>query len=639
MDQFEAKETKTSKEKMEDATEDKKELGKDKIVINKARIMAATIVPKPAFQECKITLQEDNTISPQEDAVIADGIYVDDVDAADAQALVACGMIAGSVPVEPPTSWFENPKLSGPTPLTVDDMGRVFGHIAAWHVDHIGMRPGTKPPRSKSNYAYFHTGLVRSAEGKDIPVGQLTLAGGHASLEASAMEAAKHYDDTASAIADVHAGEDQHGIWVAGSIRPSASPEQVRALRASAPSGDWRPIRGALELVAVCQVNVPGFPIARAMVSSGQIMALVAAGAATLAKLKSDPLAEMQARINKLEAITTPKEDLEARVASLKAKVSQTLSTDEFAYIPRDVRMKLASEGKAMKDGSFPIENVQDVRAAIHAYGRAKEEHKAAVRKHIIKRANKLNVRHLIPENWKTAASDAVTASANDLKKRVEAAQTLLAAGPLPAPFDSNDPLADAVPSGTEKLITTKEIIDGAEKPEDSGFKYTPGKNQPRDYTGRFRDVLARLKENLGTSGNQAVLDKIKEVGDVTGLGSYEDAAKAGKDLLALLERLDEGTLNNTALSNVRATAKELGKVISNMPLAFTNQAQKIRFSDLPPALRSLMENMVKRVEDKIGKDDAADATSEVKGFMSGSDLYSQADISTQMAKMLRLLT
>ena len=639
MDQFEAKETKTSKEKMEDATEDQKELSKDKIVINKARIMAATIVPKPAFQECKIILQEDNTISPQEDAVIADGIYVDDVDAADAQALVACGMIAGSVPVEPPTSWFENPKLSGPTPLTVDDMGRVFGHIAAWHVDHIGMRPGTKPPRSKSNYAYFHTGLVRSAEGKDVPVGQLTLAGGHASLEASAMEAAKHYDDTASAIADVHAGEDQHGIWVAGSIRPSASPEQVRALRASAPSGDWRPIRGALELVAVCQVNVPGFPIARAMVSSGQIMALVAAGAATLAKLKSDPLAEMQARINKLEAITTPKEDLQARVASLKSKVSQTLSTDEFAYIPRDVRMKLAGEGKAMKDGSFPIESVQDVRAAIHAYGRAKDENKSAVRKHIIKRANKLNVRHLIPENWKTAASDAVTASANDLKKRVEAAQTLLAAGPLPAPFDSNDPLADAVPSGTEKLITTKEIIDGAEKPEDSGFKYTPGKNQPRDYSGRFRDVLARLSQNLGTSGNQAILDKIKEVGEVTGLGSYEDAAKAGKDLLGLLERLDEGTLNSTALGNVRATARELGKVISNMPLPFTNQAQKIRFSDLPPALRTLMENMVNRVEDKIGKKDAAEATSEVKGFMSGSDLYSQSDISTQMAKMLRLLT
>jgi hypothetical protein len=51
------------------------------------------------------------------------------------------------------------------------------------------------------------------------------------------------------------------------------------------------------------------------------------------------------------------------------------------------------------------------------------------------------------------------------------------------------------------------------------------------------------------------------------------------------------------------------------------------------------MENMVERVEKKIGKDDAAEATAELKGFMSGSDVFSQSDISSQMARMLRLLT
>jgi hypothetical protein len=65
----------------------------------------------------------------------------------------------------------------------------------------------------------------------------------------------------------------------------------------------------------------------------------------------------------------------------------------------------------------------------------------------------------------------------------------------------------------------------------------------------------------------------------------------------------------------------------------------KIRYSDLPPALRNLMDNMVSRVEEKLSPEDAAKATESVKGFMSGSDLYSQADISSQMAKMLRLLT
>ena len=93
--------------------------------------------------------------------------------------------------------------------------------------------------------------------------------------------AVKHYDDTASAFCDVHAGEDAYGIWVAGALRPNVTAEQVRAIRAAAPSGDWRPINGRLEMVAVCQVNVPGFPVTRARVASGHVYALVAAGTAT----------------------------------------------------------------------------------------------------------------------------------------------------------------------------------------------------------------------------------------------------------------------------------------------------------------------------------------------------------------------
>ena len=131
------------------------------------------------------------------------------------------------------------------------------------------------------------------------------------------------FRSTASAFADVHAGEDAYGIWVSGALRPSVTPEQVRAIRASAPSGDWRPIGGSLELVAVCQVNVPGFPIARARVASGAVMALVAAGARVLAQMKSDPVAELAARIERLEnleneSLRAAAEDVRARFASLK---------------------------------------------------------------------------------------------------------------------------------------------------------------------------------------------------------------------------------------------------------------------------------------------------------------------------------
>lgn len=225
---------------------------------------------------------------------------------------VRIGLAASGGPALPPRDWFEDPRLNGPTPLTVTADGRVYGHIAAWGVRHIGMPGHVTPPRSQSGYAFFRTGVVET-DGGDVPVGQLTLAGGHAPLSADASAAVRHYDDTASAVADLAAGEDSYGIWVAGALRPDVTPTQVRALRASAPSGDWRPINGALELVALCQVNVPGFPVARARVASGATMALVAAGARDMAVRRYSSALGIEDRVAALETAT--KNSLRQRVA------------------------------------------------------------------------------------------------------------------------------------------------------------------------------------------------------------------------------------------------------------------------------------------------------------------------------------
>lgn len=208
--------------------------------------------------------------------------------------------------INPPKSFFENPGLSRPTPITLTADGQVYGHIAPWHADHMGLPPGTKPPHSRHDYAFFKTGVLETAEGDMVPVGQLTLAGGHAPIQADAGKAVQHYDDTASAVADLNIGEDQHGIWVAGALRPGVSPAEIRTLRASAPSGDWRPINGNLELVAICQVNVPGFPVARSLVAGGEMVALVAAGASAMYGIRQQGsvealIASMEDRITKLE--------------------------------------------------------------------------------------------------------------------------------------------------------------------------------------------------------------------------------------------------------------------------------------------------------------------------------------------------
>ena len=71
---------------------------------------------------------------------------------------------------------------------------------------------------------------------------------------------------------------------------------------------------------------------------------------------------------------------------------------DEKGMYSDEERMKLAEEGLALPDGSYPIKNVEDLKNAIQSYGRAKDKEKAKA--HIMKRAKELKSEDLIPENW-----------------------------------------------------------------------------------------------------------------------------------------------------------------------------------------------------------------------------------------------
>ena len=678
LDQFEAKEEKKPREEMAD--DDGDSIGKDKLTINKARIMAATIVAKPAFQECSIELQnegdQEETVTPE------DGVYEESMeDFADLEPIAASGFLKQEVPMAPPADWFKYPALTKPTPLTVDENGRIYGHIAAWNVNHIGLPRATKPPRSRSKYAYFHTGVLRCEDGTDVPVGQLTLAGGHAPLNADAASAAKHYDDTASAVADIHVGEDEYGIWCAGSIRPGLDEMQIRALRASAPSGDWRPINGGLELVAICQVNVPGFPTARAMIASGKVLALVAAGASYMAAMKcSGAACSLNTKAELLGQLASSAPDLKSRVreakkalrasnlqaitasaAELREKALVAAAVAELAKISEDERMELAKAGKAMPDGAYPIRNVEDLKNAIQAYGRAKASERRAVRKHIMKQARKLKQWSLIPEHWKNADSmeaaqrvasmrAAITAAANkDCGCELDG-KSVVAAGPKDEEISDSElkklrKAKEEADKQTEEEIAEAEKVKAGkttakDKYDDEGRqKYVSGVNQPRDAKGKYRTVLARLKQDLGVAGLAKALQKAEDAENLDFAGDYGASAAASSELLGMIDRLDAGALNAEALENVKGTAAELGKVISNLPLPFGEEAQKVRFSDLPAGLKDLIEGMIDRVEGKIGKKDADIATQNLKSFMSGGDVYSQSEVQSEMSKLLRLLT
>ena len=677
LDQFEAKEEK--RENAEENSEDADVMGKDKLTITKARIMAATIVAKPAFQECSISLQNEGD---QEDNVTPeDGVYEESMeDFADLEPIAASGFLKQEVPMVPPADWFKKPKFDKPTPLTIDENGHVYGHIAAWSVNHIGLPRATKPPRSRSNYAYFHTGVLRCDDGSDVPVGQLTLAGGHAPLNANAASAAKHYDDTASAVADIHVGEDQYGIWCAGSIRPDLEEMQIRALRASAPSGDWRPINGSLELVAICQVNVPGFPTARAMIASGKVLALVAAGASYMAAMKcsgaacalstkSEMLGELAASAPNLRSrVREAKkalreanlEALTASAADMREKALVAAAIAELAKISEEERMKLAKKGQALDDGSYPIRNVEDLKNAIQAYGRARRSERRTVRKHIMKRARQLNRWDLVPEHWKNADSMEAAEKVASMRAAITAAaskdadcgceldgKSVVAAGPKDSKVSDEEleeikKLKEEADEQTKQEIEDAEQVKKGETPErdeEGRLRYVSGVNQPRDAKGKYRKVLARLKHDLGVAGLADVLKKVEGLENLDFAGDYYEAADAMLNLTDMLDRLDTKALNPKALENVRNTARAGGVAFSNLPLPFGDENTKLKFSDLPADFKTLMEDMVTRVEAKIGKEDAEIATKDLKSYMSGGDLLSQAEIQSQFNTMLRLLT
>lgn len=64
-----------------------------------------------------------------------------------------------------------------------------------------------------------------------------------------------------------------------------------------------------------------------------------------------------------------------------------------------DDRKRMAGNGHAMEDGSYPIEDAEDLDNAIHAVGRGGADHDA-IRRHIIKRAQALGLSERIPDNW-----------------------------------------------------------------------------------------------------------------------------------------------------------------------------------------------------------------------------------------------
>lgn len=162
----------------------------------------------------------------------------------------------------PPSSWFSG-KLSGPTPLTVTAEGRVFGHLALNDTCHADFGNQCITPPAEDTFDFFHLGAVTTADGDELPVGRLTVGGGHADRSMGLRAAIQHYDDATTTAAVVRAERDKFGIALFGSLVAGVTDEQIQLLKACPPSGDWRKVNGNYRLTTAHAVNVPGYPVMR----------------------------------------------------------------------------------------------------------------------------------------------------------------------------------------------------------------------------------------------------------------------------------------------------------------------------------------------------------------------------------------
>ena len=228
------------------------------MAVTKGEIIGVTLVALPAFGSTKLALNNDR--ESRDAALVASA-------AAEFRPRVYSHTL------------FEDPHLTGPTLPTMNEEGRIYGHLAVFGQCHRSIQSEcVLVPRSPSGYAHFHTSPgVRLDNGAVLPVGRLTVGTGHADPRLRPAPAAAHYDDTGSCFALVRVGEDDHGIWFSGVAAPGASPEIVEQGLSAPLSGDWRNLGQGLDLIAALAVNTPGFAVQGRDDAEGRPAALVAA--------------------------------------------------------------------------------------------------------------------------------------------------------------------------------------------------------------------------------------------------------------------------------------------------------------------------------------------------------------------------
>lgn len=277
----------------------------DKITFLAYTIIGLTLTPFPGFAEAAIQLQGETAMAASSDlpAAFADPTIVTtyaDLRAGANGTVPAAPRRELSIPVAPPAAWFHVPEPqhgqsgmvetygmpvqellveqadgSVAVPLTILDSGQFYGHLAVRGNPHTGF-PGKniQVPVSRRAYVDWHMGYCVTAEGERVPAGTGVFGCEHAPLRDAhgavigAGPTRDFYAHSGASFGQMRVTEGEMAPWVCGALLPDITEPQLRLLRALRLSGDWRQVAGELELIGVLAVPVPGFRVAREVLTA-----------------------------------------------------------------------------------------------------------------------------------------------------------------------------------------------------------------------------------------------------------------------------------------------------------------------------------------------------------------------------------
>jgi hypothetical protein len=338
---------------------------------------------------------------------------------------------SGGGPLNPARSAFFIPEADEYQPMQVDpSTGIVSGHIARDGQCHLtalktGVCKTAPPSKSVPPFKAFHRTVAVCDDETEVACGWIAIDTKHAPQSDAwgAPQAQDHYDHTGTLVAKIRLSNGVHGIWASGVLLPGLSDRALSIMQGPEVSGDWRTWedpdtheRFGLEVQAVLAVPDPAFPGARTrpellVASNGEITAMFGQLDPDCDCLDDDDFAAIEAAEAEAALAAEPVDvdalEAEADAALLSLFDLRPLSAAEaasyFARYSADQKAEMAKDGKAMPDGSYPIDSPDDLDTAIRAANAPGAGDK--VRRHVIRQANRVGLPQRIPPNWQADGS------------------------------------------------------------------------------------------------------------------------------------------------------------------------------------------------------------------------------------------